>query len=218
MKPFYKIDPEDLTLCTTNLLYTPYVSEGKFCMSFNHLDPYQNEKPRPYYTPDLVKFFFNREVKYFLELADKPYAPQLIELDPIKQKIIFKFPGETCNHIIYSGRKLEDYCPDWKQQLHTIIKDLVSSGYYKTSLYPHCFFIEEGILKTFDFYGCASIDNPYVKFEMIKGMVGESSKHRFAEALNNNNLDISILFKRALETYVKWPNNELANIYKELYA
>jgi hypothetical protein len=224
-KYFYKINPENDSLIETNLIYTPLVSpDGKiFCMDFNHTSSYQTTDiewwlpKRPHYTKEMVKFFFNREVKYLSCFIDEPWAPKYIKVEFETQRIFFEFSGETCNNIIYSGRQLEDYCPDWQIQMRNIIVDIVNSGHYKTSLYPHCYFIDNGVLRTFDFYGCVGSSKPYVKLDDIRGMIGETSGPRFMEATEGELLNIEILFKRALAEYVKWPSDILPTIYKELF-
>ena len=223
-KPFYKINPDDNQLIETNLVYTPLVSpDGNIlCMSFDHTSKYQTEElahwlpERPHYTKEMVKFFFDREVKYLTALCKYDWAPKVIDIDIANQQIFFEWPGETCNQIVYTGRKIEDYCSDWEQQLYNIIQDIYNAGYLKISLYPHCFFIDNGILRTFDFYGCCERTNPYVALKDIRGMIGETSTPRFDEATDGDMLNLEILFNRALEHYVLWPNNALQTIYRKL--
>lgn len=223
--PFYKINPDDNQLIETNLIYTPLVSPdgSRFCMLFDYTHKYQNEDlahwlpARPYYTKEMVEFFFNREVKYLDVFKDRLWAPQNITVDYAKQTIEFDWAGETCNQIIYSGRQLEDYCPNWRDQMFNIIEDIVTSGYYKTSLYPHCYFIDNGILRTFDFYGCVERSAPFVELENIKGMIGETSTSRFLSATFGDYLNIEILFKEALKQYIKWPGDPLPELYKRLF-
>jgi hypothetical protein len=224
-KPFYKINPDDGNLIETNLIYTPLVSPDDkiFCMNFDHSHAYQNQElshwlpSRPYYTKEMVEFFFNRELKYFSVFSNRSWAPKVIEIDAENQRIFFEWTGETCNQIIYSGRKIEDYCPTWKVQMLEILKDITHSGYYKTSLYPHCYYIDQGILKTFDFYGCVERKDPYVSITDIKGMIGETSGPRFEAAVKDNMLNVEILFKDALKTWIKWPDDVLPMFYQELF-
>ena len=223
-KPFYKINPEDNNLIETNLIYTPLVSPSgnTFCMSFDHSSKYQNEDlahwlpERPHYTEDMVKFFFDREVEYLTVFKDKAWAPKNITIDAEEQKIFFSWTGETCNQIVYGGKSLNEALPDWKEQMATILKDIVRAGYYKTSLYPHCYFIDNGVLRTFDFYGCVHASDPYVKLDHIRGMIGETSGPRFVEATEGDKLNIEILFKQAMQSWVKWPDDVLPIIYKQL--
>lgn len=223
-KPFYKINPEDNNLIETNLIYTPLVSPSgnTFCMSFDHSSKYQNKDlahwlpERPHYTEDMVKFFFDREVEYLTVFKDKAWAPKNITIDAEEQKIFFSWTGETCNQIVYGGKSLNEALPDWKEQMATILKDIVRAGYYKTSLYPHCYFIDNGVLRTFDFYGCVHASDPYVKLDHIRGMIGETSGPRFVEATEGDKLNIEILFKQAMQSWVKWPDDVLPIIYKQL--
>lgn len=224
-KPFYKINPENDTLIETNLIYTPLVSPSgnTFCMSFDHTSSYQHEElaswlpERPHYTKEMVKFFFEREVKYLTVFKDRSWAPRNISIDTEEQKIYFSWAGETCNQIIYGGGDINEACPDWQDQMFAIIKDIVDAGYYKTSLYPHCYFVDGGVLRTFDFYGCVESNYPYIKFDDIRGMIGETSAPRFVEAGEGELLNIKILFKRALQEYVKWPDDYLTEVYRRLY-
>jgi hypothetical protein len=215
---YFKLD-ENGVECKTNLIYSPKVNDegDRYMMSFNHRDPYQAEIQREDFTKELVEFFWNREKKYLEVFKDRSWAPRLINIVEDKRFITFDFPGESCNHIIYSGRRLEDYCPDWKQQLYDIIRDIQDSGYYKVSLYPHCFYIEAGTLRTLDFYGCVENYHPYVDIANIKGMIGEKSTHRFESATEGDRLNIETLYMEALEKYIEWPNDALKNIYRRLY-
>lgn len=223
MKPFYKINPDNNTLIETNLVYTPYTDSKRLRMCFDHTSAYQTVDlqswlpERPYYTKEMVKFFFEREVKYIISFKNYAWAPQNIVIDNNAQTVEFDFPGETCNQIVYGNRQLTDTCPDWQEQMQTILQDIVSAGYYKTSLYPHCYFIDNGILRTFDFYGCVEITDPYVKLENIRGMIGETSGPRFESATQGDTLNLEIIFKEAMRSYVQWPNNVLPKIYKEIF-
>ena len=220
---YYKIDPLENRLVRSNMLYTPQINpEGNvFCMNWDPLHPYQTiHGPRPDFTPDLIKFFFDREVTH-LKIFEKRYlwAPEVIDIDEQNKLIFFKWYGETCNNIVYSDRSLDQECPSWQQQLYSIIDDIFNMGYYKMSLYPHCFYLDrDNRLHTFDFYGCVRRSNPFIEYNKIKGMVGPNSKERFNEAITGDVVNVEILFKRSLENYIKWPHSALNKIYDRLYS
>jgi hypothetical protein len=207
----------------TNLVYTPLYTHDKLCMKFDHTHYYQNEmlhswlKERPFYTKELVHDMFKREIKYLEKFKEFNWAPKILSIDELKQEIVIEWSGESCNNIIYSGRELSYYCPDWREQLSNIIKNILDLGFYKITLYPHCFFIQDGVLKTFDFYGTFDKNNPFLKIDSIKGIMGGSSMHRFEEATAGDSLNMETIFKRALESHVKWPEDELNTIYKKLF-
>ena len=70
--PYYKIDPTENRLVRSNMLYTPLVNpEGNvMCMNWDNTHPYQlMHGPRPDFTPDLIEFFFKREVTHLVFCA-----------------------------------------------------------------------------------------------------------------------------------------------------
>lgn len=216
--PYYKIDPIERRLVRSNMLYTPLVNpEGNvFCMHWDAHNEYQTKHgPRDHFTEELIDFFFQREIKYLEVFSKFSWAPKILDIKD--KKIFIEWSGETCNNIVYSDRSLTDYCSDWQNQLHTIITDIVDAGYYKLSLYPHCHFIDNGILRPFDFYGCVEKNNPYISLDKIKGMIGPNSQGRFDEAVTNGVVNLEILFKRALEHYIVWPDNSLQHLHKKLF-
>lgn len=215
----YKVDPEATAeLVTTNLIYTPRTQKNVMCMDFDYTNYYQHTAVRPtlsekpYYTEDLVRYMFNREITYIEKFKGKPWAPTYIEIDKNSNKIFFEWSGESCNRILFSGRSLEELCPNWQEQLEMIVLDLLTDGYYKLTLYPHCFFVKDGILKTFDFYACADIADPYIELETIKGIIGKRSIGRFSAATEGSKINTRILFEQAVTTYSGWPGNPLKKI------
>jgi len=219
--PYYKIDPAELRLVRSNMLYTPLVNpEGNiFCMNWDYKHEYQlKHGPRENFK-DLIEFFFNKEVENLTVFKEQRWAPNIIDIDLTTRRIFFEWNNETCNNIVYSDRSLQEEYPNWQDQLSTIICDIDKLGYYKPSLYPHCFYFDsKKIMHTFDFYACIPKSNPFVKFELIKGMIGPNSMDRFNEVLVGDEVNVEILFKRALEHYIKWPNDALLKIYYKLYA
>lgn len=218
--PYYKIDPKENRLVRSNMLYTPLMNPERnvFCMYWDHENEYQTKHgSREDFNKELIDFFFDREITHLEIFKNKSWAPTLLDIDINKKQIFFKWPGETCNNIIYSGRSLKDYCINWQDQLESIITDIFNEGYFKLSLYPHCHFIENGVLKTFDFYGCVDRSYPFIEMDKIKGMVGPNSQQRFDEALSNNVVNLDILFRRALEKYIVWPDDILQLLYKKIF-
>ena len=219
---YYKINPEENRLVRSNMLYTPMISpDGKtFCMNWDPNHEYQTKHgPREDFTPELIDFFFQKEVENLTTFEKFPWAPELLDIDLKKKQIFFKWYGETCNNIVYSGRNLDDVCPSWKPQLYLIINQIFNMGYYKLSLYPHCFFIDDNnVLRTFDMYGCVKRSAHMIEYSKLKGMVGPSSHGRFAEAMEGELVNMEILFKRALSHYIKWPDNHLVTVHNKLFS
>jgi len=200
---------------TTNMLYTPIViNDNILCMDWNYITTYHNEPTR---TEQLLDFFFNREVKHLPLFQKYDWCPKLIDIDMAGKKIYIEFTHETLSHIVNDvNRSLNDILPDWKQQLRNILVDTKSMGYYKTALYPHCFYIKNNILKTFDYYGCVDMSYPYIERSSIEGMIGPGSLDRFNMATNNGLIDFNIFYKYTLNEYLSKTWNEY-NIFPQLY-
>jgi hypothetical protein len=219
--PYYKIDPLESRLVRSNMLYTPLINpEGNiFCMNWDSKNEYQLKHGARENFNELIDFFFNKEVENLAVFKECTWSPKIVDINLTNRQIFFKWPGETCNNIVYSGRDLNEECPSWQDQLCTIINDIDKLGYYKPSLYPHCFYFDsKKIMHTFDFYACIPKNSPFVKFDLIKGMVGPNSIERFNEAIVGDEVNVEILYKRALEHYIKWPDDALLKIYKKLFT
>lgn len=198
----------------TNMLYTPMVNpEGSvMCMSWDHTSKYQtNER----LTSELVDFFFKREVTYLSLFQEYDWCPKILSIE--LNKIFIEWDNRTLNNIL---TELPEHCPDWKDQIFTILEDINNAGYYKTALYPHCFFLgRNNQIKTFDFYGCIEKMYPYVKLKDIAGMIGPNSGHRFVEATEGELLNLETFFKSTMKSHLanSWPDNPFPEYYSRLF-
>jgi hypothetical protein len=217
-KPFYKI--RNGIYSSTNLLYAPMINPAGniMCMDWSLDNTYHNNPNR---THELIDFFFEREVRYINIFKNYSWAPKILEIDLDKKQIYIEWNTETLNTVLFvHNTPISDVCIDWKIQQYTILKDIKDAGYYKMSLYPHCFFLDKhNKLKTFDFYGCVEIDNPYIERNKISGMIGSESGGRFDNSTTNGIIDFSVFFKNTLLTHLDatWPDNPFPDYYTRLY-
>lgn len=164
----------------------------------------------------LLSWFFKREVSGFKKFQEYSWSPELVDIDHINRKIYFKWYGESLNHILLDpNRDINVECPDWKTQLNKILNDIISAGYYKMTLYPHCFYLDnKKRIHTFDFYGCVPMNDPMIELSKVEEMIGTDSVQRFAEAHVGDNIDFSIFFNRLLETYMDkyWSDNPFPRV------
>ena len=205
--------------CETNLLYTPLVSPDKntMCMLWDANSEYQAGRNL---TDELVDFFFEREIFHLVEFQGKPWCPRLLEFNRTTKQIFIEWNDKSLNHIIFDDNNLNEVCPDWKEQLFNILKDIVDLGYYKMALYPHCFYLDKNKkIKTFDYYSCITSSDPYIARDKIEGMIGNQSFGRFDEATFNGMVNFELFFKRTVSTHLSnsWPDNPFEDIYKKLY-
>jgi hypothetical protein len=215
--PYYKLNEEGQRAMTQQT-YEPLISPDKktFCANYSYNNAYQH---RQGYTKEVVDWFFENEIKHFLKFQNQSWCPEIIDIDRAKLKIFFKWQGDTCNEIIYNGKQLQDYCPDWKNQLQCIMTDCYDLGTYKLTMYPHCHYIYNGQLKTFDMYGCVDIASPWIPKYAMDGIVHETARFRLDETdSNDTHYNLEKMFKRSMSTHVKWGNEDLNWLYIKMFG
>jgi hypothetical protein len=184
-------------------------------MLWDATHPYQVESTK--LTNELIEFCFDREVKHLTLMQKYNWAPKILSIEG--NKIYIEFNKETLNHILLTpGRNLNEECPTWREQIFNIIKDIYDAGYYKVALYPHCFFLKDGIIKTIDFYSCVGIEERYIDRKHIEGMIGEQSGDRFNLATVDNRIDFKKFFEITMTEFLSntWSDNPFPEFYKRL--
>jgi hypothetical protein len=216
--PYYKLE-SDGHRSLTQMAYEPLVSHDGtlFCMNFSVDNKYQNFIENIGFVPKLVYTFFDKELAYLDKFKNYCWCPEVVDVDFKNKKIFLKWYDNTCNDIINSRKNLNEYCPTWMSQLEDCTLDLLKNNTYKITMYPHCHYVtRDGVLKSFDFYGCFNFDNAKLPLEQIKGLIHSSSWDRIEEAVVDDCLDLKIMFYRSLETHIEWPNNFLNSMYQRI--
>tara|TARA_R110000782_G_scaffold64196_3_gene131029 strand:- start:5784 stop:6461 length:678 start_codon:yes stop_codon:yes gene_type:complete len=216
--PYLKYQDGELGMAQQT--YEPLISpDGKtFCANYNWQNQYQQqEDSRPLYTKDVCDYFFDQEVKYIQLFQNKPYAPEVIDIDYTRKLIFIKWYNNSCNHTIY-----RDMCLDlrWFQQIRDILVDQYNSGYYKLTMYPHCHYIDNlGNMRAIDWYGVVPVQSPYIEEQYMEAIIHDSARFRLAETgeRKHNLINLEIMFKRSLGTHVKWGKSDMSYIYKEIF-
>ncbi len=220
--PYLKFDDRGEFRCMSQQTYEPLINpEGNvFCANYDWQNKYQRQQgQRPAYTEQVVDFFWNKGVESLLTYKDKPYAPELIDIDYANKRIFFKWYGKSCNELIFTREKLESRCPDWKDQIARILLDLYQSGSYKLTMYSHCHMIDNhGQMRGFDWYGCVPVSNPTIDLIYMDAIVHGTAVHRIKEVLTEDNkYDLGKMFKRSLGKYVMWGQEDLVHVYKQMF-
>lgn len=220
-QPYLKLDHNSV-LCMAQQTYEPLISEdGKtFCKNYSWPNKYQymNEPERPLYTKEVVDWFFQNEIKWLEFFKNKPYAPEVVDIDFDNQKIYIKWYDLSCNQIMYSGKEWPE--DEWRLKIRDIIIDQYNEGVYKLTMYPHCHYIDaDNQMRAIDWYGCVRIDYPYIEEKYMQGIIHDTAKFRLEETGQavDNFLNLETMFKRSLSTHVLWGNKNMSYIYKELF-
>ena len=219
--PYLKLSEEGHP-CMAQQTYEPLVSvDGKtFCKNYAWPNDYQYRETldRPLYTDAVAEWFFQNELKYIELFKDKPYAPEIIDIDYTTRKIYLKWYDKSCNQIIYSSKDWPAY--QWRNQIKNIMLDQYNEGIYKLTMYPHCHYIDDNNnMRAIDWYGCVPVDRPYIEEKYMQGIIHETAQFRLEEtgAAVDSVLNLETMFKRSLGTHVKWGDQDMSYIYKEIF-
>jgi hypothetical protein len=200
--------------------YEPLISpDGKtFCANYDWKNKYQQlEKIRPLYTKEVCDYFFEQELKYINLFKDRPYSPEVIDVDEKRKRIFIKWYNSSCNHAISRDGFLD---LTWFNMIKDIIIDQYQQGYYKLTMYPHCHYIDNfGNMRAIDWYGVVPINRPYIEEKYMNAIIHETAIFRLKESgyYSENLTNLEVMFKRSLSTHVLWGKRNMSYIYKEIF-
>ena len=219
--PYLKLDASGRP-CMAQQTYEPLISlDGKtFCKNYSWPNDYQytETKDRLLYTDEVAEWFFFNELTYLEYFKDKPYAPEILDIDYAGRKIFLKWYNVSCNQIIYGGHNWPE--TNWRKQIKDIMLDQYKEGVYKLTMYPHCHYIDtEGQMRAIDWYGCVPVEEPYIGEKYMQGIIHDTAKFRLEETGQavDNVLNLETMFKRSLSEHVLWGDQNMSYIYKELF-
>lgn len=200
--------------------YEPLVNPDKtvFCKNFTCTSKYHaGMGERPLFTEEVVKWFFDNEVRNIETFSKKSYAPEVLDIDYKNQKIFIKWYGGTCNQTVYTN---PNWPTEWLGMLKDIVLDQYKEGYYKLTMYSHCHYIAaDGSMKAIDWYGCLPVNNPLVPVKCMDAIIHESAKFRLDETgpVIDGYYNLEEMFKRGLEEHVLWGDRNLKFIYDSIF-
>jgi hypothetical protein len=179
----------------------------------------QEYEVRPQYSMMLMRSCFIRDLNFIEgELQKYKWCPTLAKEERDGWKIYLRFSGHLCQDIIDRGEPLEDYCPDWKEQLEQMCVDLHKSEIYKLSMYPKCFFIDEDkTLKTFSFFSASRYLEQPINMQLYMPLLNNDRASLVRKLMIGDSLDMKLLNEKAFKEYIKWPGDVLPAIYDRVY-
>jgi hypothetical protein len=179
------------------------------------LDIMYHKDPLP---KEVKQYFFNREIKYIEIFSKYSWSPIVQAVE--NGKIYIEFGYETLNSIIMDpNRSIDLECPDWKEQIWQIVKDIDNAGYYKLSLYPHCFFLNQNKeIKTIDFYACIEKDQCLMERSKIEAIIGKDSGGRFDSATEGDYINFKKFFEITMTSFLNkmWKDDLFLKFYRRL--
>jgi len=127
------------TLAIANMVYEPLISPDKdiFKMNFNSNQYFVNSNM----TDDFRQNWFARETNYIEKLKNKPYAPEILNIDHRNRTIEFKWYDRSLSKLIHTGEI--SAVPNWQQQVKNNLPNLWSINFQKTNLNPNTFYLND---------------------------------------------------------------------------
>jgi hypothetical protein len=177
---------------------------------------YENTKK---YGMMLMRSCFIRDLNLIDSPISKyPWCAEFADETRDGYKIFLHFDGILCQEILDRGEKLEDYCPDWKQQLEQMCVDLHKEEICKLSMYPKCFFINSNKqLKAFGHFSSSRYLEQPMNMEMYMPLFNDERGAMVNKLMVGGTLDMRLLREKAFNEYIKWPDDVLPAIYSRVY-
>jgi len=186
------------------------IDQGIFTLEINDSIATMNfDTKKSKYPESLVESSFNRERKNLLQIIGYSWAPELVEINPYKKHISFKWYNNTCE---------EKLPTNWKEQLEQITKDLHKEKLYKPNFYPKCFYVDnKETIHAFVFYSTSDYKEQPISMDFYKPILNDDRLELVNQLATDGKLDMGILIKHAFNDYIAWPDSALRDIYKNVY-
>ena len=128
---YYKLGPNRIHN-TSNMLYSPLVNSEQNIMCMHYAtDPVYRKDETPI-DEDLLQWFFDREVKFIMELSHLKTTPALYEVDLKNRKIFIEWNKETLSQTLFTdGRNIDEEFPDWQEQIRDFLIATKENEFYK---------------------------------------------------------------------------------------
>jgi len=181
----------------------------------------QEYEVKPKYGMMLMRSCYMRDlnfIDYYSPISKYPWCAKFADEQKDGYKIFLHYDGIMCQEILDRGEKLEDYCPDWKQQLKQMCIDLHKEEVCKVSMYPKCFFIDSNKqLKAFGHFSSSRYGEQPMPMETYMPLFNEDRGALVNQLMTNGTLDMRLLRERAFTDYIKWPDDALNEIYLSVF-
>jgi hypothetical protein len=174
-------------------------------MNFNNNQYFVN----PNMTDDFRQNWFSRETNYIEKLKNKPYAPEILNIDHRNRIIEFKWYDRSLSKLIHTDEI--SAVPNWQQQIKDILSDLLAANIRKSNLYPHTFYLDDkNKVRIMDLYACAGTEDRYVSKELLCSILFDINHPRFAQSLVGELYDTFMVYEMTIKTnYGNWPGDFL---------
>lgn len=188
MELYYNINKQQRI--RANLVYTPYVKDSVFRMSFNrdpeyHFDQEQNKL----FTEDILQDRFQREIRFHEKVKNLVPTLEILDVNESKRFIDIEWPSNDF-YMLGLEQPYDSILPDWKEQWLHIVRTLRSANISKFSLHPNSFVVRKNRLVPFNWFFCFG-RNEVTSIESVMCQISEHRAEQLAPLLSKYNLNIS---------------------------
>jgi hypothetical protein len=172
---------------------------------------------RPTHPMIVVRTAFIRDLNLITgPLSTHRWCPKFGKDNRDGWRIYLRFGGHFCQDILDRNETIDQYCPDWQEQLAQMCMDFRKEKIYKIAMNPEYFFIdEEKNLKTFGFFNSFHYLEQPVMMELVMPTFTQEEIRFIRPRIQQDRFDF-----KPLEEFIyhnsMWPDNILAEIYKNI--
>lgn len=215
-------------LCRNNLIYTSLISEDKKTfVQWYHNDTDYHKGQNQVVDPSKMDEKWQREIK-FLQLMRGAYpdlVPKVLDIDYAQRKIYLEVDGVDmweragCTGVDYSM-----VVPDWREQMLDIIKAHNQLGFYKYSMHPSSYFVNNGRLKSINYFFCYMKTEPDLMLPDIMSHISENRQKDLFPKMHSMGIDPEKPIshynfqKVAFESFKTNFDNDTMELAKAIYA
>lgn len=173
---------------------------------------------RPTHPMLLVRSCFVRDLNHLTgPLSRYKWCPRFAQENRDGWRVYLRFGGHFCKDILDRGKSLDQYCPDWQQQLTQMCMDFRQEKIYKVTMDPEYFFIDEDKnLKTFGFFSCFTYGEQPAPIETLLPAFGPSDSQVIYSKIEQGRFDFKYLEEHVYNNSA-W-SDILSEIYTKMYA
>lgn len=158
-----------------NLVYTPYVQDNIFRMSFNRNPEYHfDEKANKLFTDQVLQDRFERELRFHEKVRTVLPTLEILDVNEDKREIDIEWPSDDF-YMLGRQSSYDEILPSWKEQWLHIIRTLRRVNVSKFSLHPNSFVVKNNRLIPFNWFFCFERD----ELTSLSSVIKQISTERF---------------------------------------
>lgn len=176
-------------LCRNNLIYTSLMNEEQTeFIQWYYNDTEYHKGQNQVVDPKLMDKKWERELIFlqFMEAEAPNLIPKILSIDTDERKIKLAVQGpDFWEQAKCSVNGFSQVCPNWQDQMLDIISKHAELGLYKFSLHPSSYFVENGLLKSINYFFCYSEEEPKIAVRDVLSHISEDRQKKLFPAMAN---------------------------------